>query len=85
MICSVDWWVMVTGYLVLMLIFSLELAVVTRAVFAISPPSALSRIERNQISKTFEQVGYAYTKLQRIENHIGSNPNSKPQPKPKDN
>ncbi|BAY87915.1 hypothetical protein NIES267_74390 (plasmid) [Calothrix parasitica NIES-267] len=85
LICSVDWWVMVTGYLVLMLIFSLELAVVTRAVFAISPPSALSRIERNQISKTFEQVGYAYTKLQRIENHIGSNPNSKPQPKPKNN
>ena len=85
LICSVDWWVMVTGYLVLMLIFSLELAVVTRAVFAISPPSALSRIERNQISKTKEQVGYAYTKLQRIENHIGSNPNSKPQPKPKDN
>ncbi|MBV6628283.1 MAG: DUF725 domain-containing protein [Rivularia sp. (in: Bacteria)] len=85
LICSVDWWVSVTGCLVLMLIFSLELAVVTRAVFAISPPSALSRIERNQISKTFEQVGYAYTKLQRIENHIGSNPNSKPQPKPKDN
>ncbi|MEM7716723.1 MAG: DUF6753 family protein [Cyanobacteria bacterium P01_A01_bin.68] len=85
LICSVDWWVMVTGYLVLMLIFSLELAVFTRAVFAISPPGALSRIERNQISKTNEQMGYAYTKLQRIENHIGSNPNSKPQPKPKDN
>ena len=85
MICSVDWWVSVTGCLVLMLVFSLELAVVTRAVFAISPPSALSRIERNQISKTKEQVGYAYTKLQRIENHIGSNPNQKTNPKPEDN
>ncbi|NJL80871.1 MAG: hypothetical protein HC917_22465 [Richelia sp. SM2_1_7] len=83
LICRVDVLLTLVGWFLLMLIFCVILAVVIRAVFEISPPPALSPIEQEQIYKTKEQMGYAYVKLQRIENHIGSNP--KPKQKPKRN
>ncbi|MBE9213662.1 hypothetical protein IQ247_13470 [Plectonema cf. radiosum LEGE 06105] len=83
LICRVDVLLTLVGWFLLMLIFCVILAVVTRAVFEISPPPGLSHFTQEQIYKTKEQMGYAYVKLQRIENHIGSNP--KPKQKPKRN
>lgn len=72
-----------------MLIFCVILAVVTRAVFEISPPGlshfTQERIYKSlqQVEKTKEQMTHVYIKLQRIEEHIGSNPKPKPEQKPK--
>lgn len=75
------------GWFLLMLIFCVILAVVTRTVFAISPPG-LSRFTQERVYKSLQQVEetrelmeHSYVKLQRIEDHIGSNPKSKPEQK----
>ena len=80
MICRVDVLLTLVGWFLLMLIFCVILAVVTRAVFEISPPPGLSQFTQDRIYKslqqvedTKEQMTHVYVKLQRIEDHIGSN------------
>jgi hypothetical protein len=76
---------------VFLFVFCGFISVTTRQIFAISPPPiptvALQQIEiiRDNLSDTRKHVGFTNEKLQRIENHIGSNPNPKPNPKPKRN
>lgn len=91
LICRVDVLLTLVGWFLLMLIFCVILAVVTRAVFEISPPGlshfTQERIYKSlqQVEKTKEQMTHVYIKLQRIEDHIGSNPKPKPEQKPKRN
>ncbi|MGF1672703.1 MAG: DUF6753 family protein [Rivularia sp. (in: cyanobacteria)] len=87
-IYRIDRWVLGVVFL---FIFCGVIGVTTRQIFAISPPPiptvALQQIEiiRSNLSDTQTQVGYTNEKLQRIEKHIGSNPNPKVNPKPKRN
>ncbi|NJL80319.1 MAG: hypothetical protein HC907_31545 [Richelia sp. SM1_7_0] len=77
-IYRIDRWVLGVVFL---FIFCGVIGVTTRQIFAISPPPiptvALQQIEiiRSNLSDTQTQVGYTNEKLQRIEKHIGSNPN----------
>ena len=75
-ICNVDRWIPSIGFLI---IVSFCIAIITRATFGITPPP-LPEIAQQQIEithhlleKTKEQLGYAYVKLQRVENHLGTN------------
>ncbi|NJM19722.1 MAG: DUF725 domain-containing protein [Richelia sp. RM1_1_1] len=75
-ICNVDRWIPSIGFLI---IVSFSVAIITRATFGITPPP-LPEIAQQQIEithhlleKTKEQLGYAYVKLQRVENHLGTN------------
>jgi hypothetical protein len=76
---------------VFLFVFCGFISVTTRQIFAISPPPiptvALQQIEiiRDNLSDTHKHVGFTNEKLQRIEKHIGSNPNPKVNPKPKRN
>ena len=80
-IYRIDRWVLAVVFL---FIFCGFIGVTTRQIFAISPPPiptvALQQIEiiRDNLSDTHKHVGFTNEKLQRIEKHIGSNPNSKP-------
>ena len=80
LICRVDVLLTVFWGFLLMLIFCVILAIVTRAVFEISPPPGLSHITQERIHNSLRQVEetrtlmeHSYVKLQRIEDHIGSN------------
>ena len=87
-IYRIDRWVLAVVFL---FVFCGFLGVTTREIFAIAPPPiptvALQQIEiiRDNLSDTRKHVGFTNEKLQRIENHIGSNPNPKANPKPKRN
>jgi len=87
-IYRIDRWVLAVVFLFVLCGF---ISVTTRQIFAISPPPiptvALQQIEiiRDNLSDTRKHVGFTNEKLQRIENHIGSNPNPKANPKPKRN
>ena len=79
-IYRIDRWVLAVVFL---FIFCGFISVTTRQIFAISPPPiptvALQQIEiiRDDLEKTHKHVGFTNEKLQRIEKHIGSNPNPK--------
>ena len=83
-IYRIDRWVLAVVFL---FIFCGFIGVTTRQIFAISPPPiptvALQQIEiiRAELSDTRKHVGFTNAKLERIENHIGSNPNTKSNPK----
>ena len=87
-IYRIDRWVLAVVFL---FIFCGAIGVTTRQIFAISPPPiptvALQQIEiiRDNLDDTRKHVGFTNAKLERIEKHIGSNPNPKSNPKPKRN
>ncbi|MEM7715565.1 MAG: DUF6753 family protein [Cyanobacteria bacterium P01_A01_bin.68] len=80
-IYRIDRWVLAVVFL---FVFCGFIGVTTREIFAIAPPRiptvALQQIEiiRAEQTETQKHVGYTNKKLERIEKHIGSNPNSKP-------
>ena len=83
-IYRIDRWVLAVVFL---FVFCGFLGVTTRQIFAISPPPiptvALQQIEiiRDNLDDTRKHVGFTNAKLERIEKHIGSNPNPKPSQK----
>ncbi|NJN13381.1 MAG: hypothetical protein HC815_37930 [Richelia sp. RM1_1_1] len=83
-IYRIDRWVLSVVFL---FIFCGVIGVTTREIFALAPPPiptvALQQIEiiRDNLSDTHKHVGFTNEKLERIEKHIGSNPNPKPKPK----
>ena len=87
-IYRIDRWVLAVVFL---FVFCGFIGVTTRQIFAISPPPiptvALQQIEiiRDNLEDTRKHVGFTNAKLERIENHIGSNPNPKSNPKSKQN
>ena len=87
-IYRIDRWVLAVVFL---FIFCGFIGVTTRQIFAISPPPiptvALQQIEiiRDNLDDTRKHVGFTNAKLERIEKHIGSNPNPNPKPSQKRN
>ena len=87
-IYRIDRWVLAVVFL---FVFCGFLGVTTREIFAIAPPPiptvALQQIEiiRAELSDTRKHVGFTNAKLERIEKHIGSNPNPNPKPSQKRN
>ncbi|MEO1764577.1 MAG: DUF6753 family protein [Cyanobacteria bacterium J06629_18] len=87
-IYRIDRWVLAVVFL---FVFCGFIGVTTRQIFAISPPPiptvALQQIEiiRDNLEDTRKHVGFTNAKLERIEKHIGSNPNPKSNPKSKRN
>ena len=83
-IYRIDRWVLAVVFL---FVFCGFIGVTTRQIFAISPPPiptvALQQIEiiRDNLEDTRKHVGFTNAKLERIEKHIGSNPNPKPSQK----
>ena len=87
-IYRIDRWVLAVVFL---FVFCGFIGVTTRQIFAISPPPiptvALQQIEiiRDNLDDTRKHVGFTNAKLERIEKHIGSNPNPNPKPSQKRN
>ena len=87
-IYRIDRWVLAVVFL---FVFCGFIGVTTRQIFAISPPPiptvALQQIEiiRDNLEDTRKHVGFTNAKLERIEKHIGSNPNPNPKPNQKRN
>ncbi|MEO0837410.1 MAG: DUF6753 family protein [Cyanobacteria bacterium J06643_5] len=87
-IYRIDRWVLAVVFL---FVFCGFLGVTTREIFAIAPPPiptvALQQIEiiRDNLDDTRKHVGFTNAKLERIEKHIGSNPNPNPKPNQKRN
>ena len=87
-IYRIDRWILAVVFL---FVFCGFISVTTRQIFAIAPPPiptvALQQIEiiRDNLDDTRKHVGFTNAKLERIEKHIGSNPNPKSNPKPKRN
>jgi hypothetical protein len=83
-IYRIDRWVLAVVFL---FVFCGFIGVTTREIFAIAPPPiptvALQQIEiiRDNLEDTRKHVGFTNAKLERIEKHIGSNPNPKPSQK----
>ncbi|BAZ19000.1 hypothetical protein NIES4071_108850 (plasmid) [Calothrix sp. NIES-4071] len=76
-ICELNLSLSWAGAISYIFFFSLLLALITRATFQFVPVS-LPEITQLQIDKTQQQVGYMYTKIQRIEEHLKNEAQGKP-------